>query len=694
MTRTIAHHTGEAVLTRLPRRLLAFVVLLSSLLLAAYGQFIISDADHWSNGWPLISTFDAKLTELFRAGTFQGEQSVAAAIILFAAAMLLFLQAIRLSSQGKPDTSVPTTVPSSNAQRRPIQIPLLLGGLATFAGWGFLILRLATNSYEGWYVALFFVLLAFTACLVFVLDRAQGAAFPIGTRFRVWELAFVLGVAGLFAGLVAQDLTNWRYASLGDDGSFFVFAKEIASGNDTLNLFGQAGPAGNHPLLSSAYQAGVMNVAGVDILGWKLATLLVLVATIPIFYWLVRTLTNTRTAVVATAILASSHYLLGYAHTGYDNVFPLLPTVLALALFVGGTRRSSMLLLFCSGAIAGLGFYTFYSGRAAIVILAIVVFFLGRKRWQPAMVLPLAVGFALAVAPLFAVEGWNVIGEMRAESQSDGQSLFATFSGLAASAPRVFLAFNFNPYPKHFISGSLLDDVSAPLALLGLAYTATRLRSERYRLLLIWFLVAIVVTGLFHPRQVEINSRLHYVLPAMATFAGIAIDRLITILERLAPLPRAQPALAALCVAGVLSAILGLNLYRHFEVSPERIPTPSASLVLREARAASCDLPGARTVVFAARPFPGIPEVFEFYDWGDKTPLFFRYDDPPNVYEEAIGAGNVGCVLLADPQRSTSGRASAYLAQLSDSALSVEEVSDTSGRTTMLVLRLAVQPPP
>ena len=353
-----------------------------------------------------------------------------------------------------------------------------------------------------------------------------------------------------------------------------------------------------------------------------------------------------------------------------------------------------MFLFFCSGAIAGLGFYTYFSGRAAIIILALAVLFLGRQRWRPELVLPLAVGFVLAVGPLFAVDGWNVLDEMQARSQAEGRSPFEIISGLAASAPRVFLAFNFNPYPKHFVSGSLLDDVSAPLALLGLAYTATRVRNERYRLLLIWFLVGIVVTGLFHPIQELINTRLHYVLPAMAAFAGIAIDRVIAVLEKLTPLPRVRLAVVALCVVGVLPAILGLNLYRHIEVSPKRIPAMTAALVYREAQEASCDQPGLRTIVFAARPFPVMPLVFESYDWEDKTPLFFRYDDPPNVYEDAIGAGNVGCVLLADPQQSTSGRASAYLAELSDSALSVEEVSDASGRTTLLVLRLAEVSPP
>ena len=77
-----------------------------SLFLAGYGQRIISDPTHWSDGWPLASTFDVKLTELYRVGgTFEGEQSVAAAIVLFAVAMVLFVWAVRLSGNATSDSN-------------------------------------------------------------------------------------------------------------------------------------------------------------------------------------------------------------------------------------------------------------------------------------------------------------------------------------------------------------------------------------------------------------------------------------------------------------------------------------------------------------------------------------------------------------------------------------------------------------
>lgn len=652
--------------------------------LAAYAQHIIGLKHYWAASVPGISSFDAKLTDIYAV-----QQSVAVAIPLFAIAMVLFAWSVG-NGHGEAERSVPdeVTIPAGGFPKQRTLRAVIFVGAASLGGWVYLIARLATDHYEGWYVALFFLLIACTGSLCWLIDRIRDRQSTWQLQFGSWEILFVVGVASLFFGLVCADLTNWRYSTLGDDGTFFLFSRSITHGAG-LNLFSQAGPAGNHPLLSSAYQAAVMNLAGVNIFGWKLATLLVLVATLPVFYILLRTFTDSRVAVLATGVLASSHYLLGYAHTGYDNVFPLLPTVLALTCFTIGIRRSSVLLLFCAGAAAGLGFYTFYSSRAAIVILAILVLLLGRRHWRMTTVLPLTVGFVLTVAPLFAVEGWNVISEMQAESQASGNSLGETLLRLAANAPRAFLAFNFDPYPKHYVSGSLLDDATAPLALLGFGYALTRLRDSGYQVLVVWFLVAILVAGLFHPRPAELNSRLHYALPPMAAFAALAMDRIIDVVSSLVPKSRARAILVPILGFAFLSTILGLNLYRHWVVSPRELPVPNAALVLREAQRPACDLGGTRSVVFAAHPFPVMPLVFEFYEWQNREPFFFRFDDPPDLYRSIIQDQSVACILVADPDASEAGPVVSYVTTLSrQSGQPVQRVTDTSRRTALLVLRL------
>ncbi len=675
---------------RISRRGLALVGLPTSLAIAAYGQHIIDDRGDLAEGWPLVSAFDSKLTELYRT-----EQSAALAILLFFVAMVLFVLSLRTLLRGsETDEAVEAGGSSDGApwlpRRRRYAALILLVGLASLGVWAFLIWKLAHDRYESYYPHLFFGSLLALAAALLVIDTSRGAKLKSTVRFRRWEVGLVAGLAGLFIGLMVHDLTDWRYAYIGDDGEFWRVAKEIAKGTNEYNLLGQRGPYAYHPPMSSAYQAAVMRMAGVDIFGWKLASVLAVAFTLPVFYWLMRTMFGSRTAAYATAILAFSHYLFGYAHTGYNNIFPLFPTVLAFALFFAGRRSSSMLLIFGSGAVAGLGFYTFYSARSIIIILALAVLFMGYRRWRRDLLVPLGAGFALAVAPIFASEGWDVIESMRGQSASSERTPIEMVSRLLESAPRVILAFNFNPFRKHFVYGSLLDELSAVLALLGMGYAAYRVRREEHRFLVIWYLVAMVVTGLFHPRQDEINSRLHYVLPPMAAFAGLALDRIVAGFSKVSSSPRLERILAVAAFAVVMPAVLGFNVHRFWVESPPKFQASVSSVAFREVSSPSCDIEGYHSIIFARETAPGLPYVFDFYGWSERMPLLFRFDASPDEYEREITREDVSCILVTSPEREESQPIMERIEELArETGNTVEKVTDLSERTEVLVLRLA-----
>lgn len=673
------------------RRVLALLGLTASLAVAAYGQHIIDDQGSLGEGWPLVAAFDAKLTELY-----QVEQSVAFAIPLFALAMVVFAISLRVLLRDRKTDEAPaegweaerSNWPPPPGWRRAM---LALGGVVAFAGWAFLIRRLVDSRYELSYVWLFFGLLLAVAALVFAIDRLRGASLAPIARLRLWEVGLVAALTGLFIGLMVQDLTNWRYAWLGDDGEFFRVAKQVAMGSDEWNLFSQRGPYGYHPPMSSAYQAVVMRVTSIHIFGWKLASVLIVAVSLPTFYWLLRTLIGSRTAAFGTTIMAFSHYLFGYAHTGYNNIFPIFPTILAFALFFAGRRSSSLLFMFGSGAVAGLGFYTHYSARSIVVILALAVLTMGWSQWreQWRLLVPLAAGFALAVAPIFATEGWNVIEAMRVQSAARTKSEVEMVSWVFESAPRVILAFNFNPYPKHFVSGSLLDEISAVLALLGLGYAFYRVRSEGHRFLLLWFLVAVVTTGLLHPRQVEINSRLHYVLPPMAAFAGLALDRLVVGWSTVSSRRNLESVLAVAVFVLVMPAIFGFNAHRHWVESPQRIQTSATAVVFREVSGPGCNIEGYQSIVWARETAPSIRGIFEIYRWEKRMPLLIRFDEPPDTLSRAIAAGNVSCIVVPGPDSPEAEPVIARLDELARQAgRTVEQATDNSGRTIVLVLRL------
>lgn len=680
------------------QRVVALAGLLASLAIAAYGQHIIDDRGSLGAGWPLLSSFDSKLTTIYQA-----PQSVAFTVPLFVIAALLFVLSLR-ALLARP-AAEPATLPPEQARPRGWPglgrwfAPALVLAILAVGGWRYLIAQLALNQYEPFYWWLFWASLLCAGASFLLIDRRRGASLTSTLRFRPWEIALVAGLTGLFLGLVIQDLTNWRFARIGDADAFWRLARQIAEGQDDINLFSQRGVFSHNPVLGSAYQAVVMRVAGVDIFGWKLASTLAIAASLPVFYWLIRTLIGVRAAVFSTAILAVSHYLFAYAHTGYDNIFPLFPTILAFALFFAGLRGQSMLLMFGSGVAAGLGFYTFYSSRAIIVILALALLLTVLYEWRLAglrqqwwrVPLPLGVGFAMAVAPIFAVDGWGVISAMQEQSILRDRSLSASATLFLYNIPRAFLGFNFQLSRKHYVSGSLLDEVSAVLAVLGLAYALYRWRNEGYRFLLIWFLVAAVVTGVFHLRALDhLATRFHYALPPMAAFAGLALDRIVAAFSGFSSNRKLGTALGVACFAVVMPAILGFNAHRFWVQTPKILQTSGTAVIFREVSSERCDLEGYQSVIFSTdRAHAAVQAPFEYYRWDDRMPLFLRYGDPPEVREEAIAASRVSCFLFAEKETK---EAEPVIARFEERARqmgrTLEDTTDNSGRSHILVLQM------
>ncbi len=676
-------------------RLLTYAELIASLGLAAYGQHIIDDRGSFGEGWPLLSSFDTRLNDIYGA-----PQSVAYAIPLFFLAGGLFVHSLSRLLSGQPAVE-DNKANSGRARDRMPKTPRFIIAAVLFAAalaaWSYLINQLAAggNQPENWW--LFWGSLIGAAGALFLIDAGGRVALLTTLRWHPLEVAFVVVVTGAFIGLMVQDLTSWKYALIGDEGVFFEYGRNIAEGTHDYNYFTFRGPYGVHPVLSSVYQGMVMRVAGVNIFGWKLSSTLAIAASLPMFYWLLRTQLGVRPAIFGTAVLGSSHTLFAAAHTSYINMQAIFPTILAFALFSAGLRQRSTLLLFGSGVAAGFGFYTFYSARTAIVILAIATMFVAlgewRRgelfRWAREVPLPIAAGFLMAVMPIFAVDKWVVVEVMQQESLFRGRTLTEGLGLVLENVPRAFMAFNFQRARHHYVSGSFLDEVSAVLAILGLAYALYRLRDPGHRFIVIWAVVAIVVTGVLHPRALtELPSRMHFALPPMAALAGVGLDRIVAGFASLSSSRRMELGLSVMAFALVVPAVLGFNIHRFWWETPSILQISGTAVIYREATSDKCDIEGRRNVVFnGARGFGSFTSVFLYYRLEDESPLYLPYEGPQDLYEDLIAVSRVGCIIFANPDLEL---AQAVIPRYTNPAAEFGAypviATDTSGKSKVMVL--------
>jgi hypothetical protein len=163
-------------------------------------------------------------------------------------------------------------------------------------------------------------------------------------------------------------------------------------------------------------------------------------------YIVARELFDGRVAAFAALFFATSHYLMSYAHTGYDNIFAITPFAWCVALAVVGLRRASPGWMYAAGIVGGLGFYTFPTARMAPIVVVAFIATLGPRGWKPATLVPLALGLAVAGLPLFATDGWDAISVSRdrtvfgfTDHPTEGVRI-----RIIENIPRTLLGFNYN----------------------------------------------------------------------------------------------------------------------------------------------------------------------------------------------------------------------------------------------------------
>ncbi len=486
------------------------------------------------------------------------------------------------------------------------------------AAWIFLNLRLYNHHYRGSLVWFFwFAIVGFALAVVILWWRSS---VRIAIDLRWWEISVVAAALVFFLVVNIRDVNSWRYAAIGDEYAFFDYAKAMENGTLRANIFSQVGVYSQRPIGTSAIQALSMRIFGADSYGWRLATPIALAAAIPAVYLLGRELFDRQVAAFSTLVFATSHYLTSYAHTVYDNVFALVPFTWSIALAVVGLRRSSAPWMFAAGAVGGIGFYTFPTARMAPIVLVLFLFTLGRRGWQPRLLLPLLSALLITGLPLFATDRWNAISVARDRTVFGFQDSTTEGIGIRIleNIPRSLLAFNYNPNPGHFVSGSLLDPVAAVFLVAGFAFALAHVHKPAYRLLVVWFGIDILFAGIFSPYDRVGYDRLHLALPVVALFVGVAMSLAArSVSTGLMHGRIAHGYLAAALFVAIAPVLAYVNLQRFFVDSPMVNTTTEERMALGGIESAGCK-GSERTLAVIREPRPLLNPAIATYRWTDR----------------------------------------------------------------------------
>ena len=431
-------------------------------------------------------------------------------------------------------------------------LPRLAVAVLLFA---YLILKLARHDYNPILPWLWIFALALLTHLLYRHEKTTGVnVSPNITRADIFWMSglFMLGLG--IGSFTLQDIPK---IMIPDEGSFWETGRAIATGEFKPAFFDFG--VYTFPVASSIFQGWVMRLFGINIWGWRFASVLAGTLTIIPLYLLAREWFDRRVAIVAALIMVSSPYYLSFARMGYNNSQALFPVVLSMYFWSLGYRRNSTLYYWLAGFASGLGFFTYpaaWLGLITIIIIMILLTAIRQINFRQASFVTAVFLSASALTagprlvygassqnaePLFyklvetsfinSFHGSAFYGpaELYPEGVAyllgDNQIFYApdVYVELLARGIVRTLAALFNPFivTEHFLTNNFAGGFLAAIGLaLGLGLSLRSLKQTRSILLLTWLgagLFFLSIIAAFPPRHTHLVT----VIPALAFLSAI-----------------------------------------------------------------------------------------------------------------------------------------------------------------------------
>lgn len=490
---------------------------------------------------------------------------------------------------------------------------------------------------------------------------------------------FILSLISIaFFYLIIFDVNSWYYSAIGDEYAFFNYAKDIATGNIRLSIFPEAGMVSIFsqkgvydvvPVASSLFQAIIMKIFGISHQGWIISSILIVIFSFWFFYFLVKDYLGRATAIVASIIFISSHYLWAFTHLGYWNIQVFFPPLAAFFFFFRGTKTKKILLLFLAGIFSGLGFYTYFSARLTLLLVSLFLLWnLKQFIQQKKLITAFFIGFILLIIPYFLTNKDIVISQMFERSAlgsteiPNNDRLLYFFKNLYSS----FVAFYQNSTTSHFVSGSLVDSITVILFTLGLIQMM--ISWKKFCFVLICFAAALITVGGFSPYTYTPITRLFFLLPFTSFIGAFALIQANAFLTRKFHFLHHN-----LLPAITVFVILILNINRFYYQTPLKMDLTPEALTIR-ALTSSCKNSLSPSIIGKTTPL--LSPALSSYKI---DALLINRDSVTSLFN----LQNTDCLILMQPQYQ---ELNYYKNKLLFSYI-YEKVTDKAGNRSVILFR-------
>ncbi len=434
----------------------------------------------------------------------------------------------------------------------------------------------------------------------------------------------IVWIATLALVLYATNMNAWWLSAIGDEYSFWGYAREIAEKQRLsfigASLFNGQAVYGAHPYLSSLIQATFMKLFGSDGFGWRISNACLSAAAVLLFYLFARTFVTRRTALMAALFLAISHYIMSFGKIGYNNLQALFAEALVLAIAAWAVRTRRPVAFALLGAGIGFCFYVYPAALYVVPLPILLLIFYLRPVTRAALGrwVVMALSAFILIVPLLIQPGYwqSKIAGTLFYNPAITQTTLGVASHFARNFLYAALSHLYAPHETHFVVVSYVDPLTAAFTWIGLACFMRLAFRERFAAFtLISFATLLFLAGASHDREFPTATRMFLLLPWYTLCAAAGLTWLLAELRSIGLMHGRGVGLVAL----VFIIALGLNLYQAYPLARNRMAGLQSleTLFLRTVQRAQSDEGSApKTYVFVTDPswssvgIQMIPEIY------------------------------------------------------------------------------------